>query len=232
MPKDDAQIHAFDPEAQLIIQQVMEGKLVPNEGATRLSSYWSPKEIYRGSQEFVLQIRVDSLAQLDYAATDLEHRGRCAEARRLAELNWILANKLEDRDLMVQCAATLAQLMTGNLTAVERRLSLLEFAVPVVLTWDRPSLIKATMLAFLADAQFTKADVSVEARRANIKVCEQALSFGAALQDYWVERLHFIAGTRYNDLAETTADLEASVAHLRMALASCAPAKAFSGYGN
>lgn len=232
MTKDDSQIDAFDPEAQRIIRQVIEGKTAPAEGAARLSSYWSPQEIYRGSQEFVIQTRSDSLAQLDYAATELEHQGLPSEARRLAELNWIIVNKLGDRTLMVQCAATLAQLMTGDLTAVDQRLSLLEFAVPIVLTWDRPPIVKATMLAFLADAQFTKAEITAEARRANIKVCEQALSFGAPLSDWWVERLHFIAGTRYNDLAETAADLEASVTHLRNALDSCDPATSSSGYGS
>jgi tetratricopeptide (TPR) repeat protein len=221
VPNEEAQIHTFDPEARRIIQEVMEGKITPMEGASTLGRHWSPQEIYRESKDFVLQTRSDSLGEMDHAATELSNQGHSQEARRLAELNWILASRLADRELMVRCACTLAQFMTGDPAAVEKRLSLLEFAVPVVLSWDRATVVKAHMLAHLADAQFTKAESSAEARRANIAVCEQALSIGAPLQDLWMERLHYVAGTQYDNLADSPKDLEASIGHFRSALSYC-----------
>ena len=57
---------------------------------------------------------------LDHTATNLCNNGCKDEAKRLSEMNWIIAKRMENREMMVQCAAILAQMLTGDPARVDR----------------------------------------------------------------------------------------------------------------
>lgn len=203
---------ASDDAALEAIRAVVDGDIPPLEGASRLRGRWVPVEAAGTAT------RDDSLGALCEATIELSNAGRPEQARRLGELAWILARGFENRDAMVQCAATLAQTMTSDPGATRQRLELLEFAVPEVVRWDRPAAIKAAMLANLADARFNEARSDDDRLRATIAACHMALERASDLDELWLRRVHFIAGTAYNELAGDEADLRASIAHLREAL--------------
>jgi hypothetical protein len=173
--------NVYDPKAVEIIQSVLEGKITPQEGASSLISFWSPVEILQveGSPP-ILQTREDSLSELDRTTIELSNQGRKDEARRLGELNWILAKRFDNQDLMVQCASSLAQVLTFDSAPPGRRLALLEFAVPSVVESDRAPHIKAVMLAHLADARFSEAMNNPAMGRAAIEAALRALSIQQA----------------------------------------------------
>jgi hypothetical protein len=211
--------NAYDPKAVEIIQAVLDGKTTPEEGASRLGSYWSPVESLRADDlPFLVQTREDSLCELDRAVIELCNQNRFDEARRLAELNWILAKRFDDEELMVQCASTLAQMLMGDPAAAGERLALLEFAVPRVVESNRDPYIKAIMLAHLADARFAEAMADARLHRATIGACQQALSIDASLEDFWLGHLNFIAGTEYHNLGEGAEHYQSSVNYLSAAL--------------
>jgi tetratricopeptide (TPR) repeat protein len=210
----------YDAQAVSIIQSVIAGTISPLEGVSRLAAHWFPVEGLRGNESLplLLQTRDDNLNQLDRAVIDLINQDKQVEARRLAEMNWMLAKRMGDEDLMVQCAASLAQTMTGDPTATAERLALLEYAVPKVLEWDRPPSVKAGILAYLADAHFAEPAPSPERRWAAIQACKQAIAFSAPLDDFWYGHLNFIAGTEYNFIGGSVEILQSSIDHFRVAL--------------
>ena len=210
---------ALDPKALEIIRLVLDGKITPPEGATRLTQYWVPKELVQSETlPFILQTRPDSLVTLDRTVVDLSNQGLENQARRLAEMNWILATRLGDEELMVQCASTLAQMMIGDPSATDERLVLLEFAVPKVVSSGRTDHIKAVMLANLADARFTQAADNSDRLQAIIEACEKALALNAPLGDFWLGRLHFLAGTAYNTIGGSIENLQSSIHYFKEAL--------------
>lgn len=221
------------PEALQIIQDVIEGKLVPEEGAAQLKKHWFPSELMRArSKRPLIQTRSDSLRDLDGAATQLANQGQLAGARRLAELNWILAQRNDDQELMAQCAATLAQLLTGDAPAAERRLQLLEFCVPEVLSWDHVNdAMRAVMLANLADARYMTAGSDQRRERKAVQTIEQALELQSHLDDNWLGHLYRAAGTLYNELAQGD-DLRRSVECNEKALGYYNPKRDAASYGS
>lgn len=210
----------FEEAALEIISAVVAGELEPAEGAYRLWGCWVPAETVSGpgAKSLGPPTRGDSLGAFCATAMDLANGGNLAEARRLAELAWILSKRVEDLDTMVTCAATLAQTMTGDPAATRERLELLEFAVPNVMAWDRPGTIKAAMLAQLAEARYNEAAGNEHRLRETIAACEDALEWKAELDHVWLHRIHFYAGTAHDALAPSEPDLCASVDHLGEAL--------------
>ena len=204
---------AYDPKAVEIIQLVLDGKITPQEGAIRIISYWTPKEFLKKSESvpFIVQTRGDSLTTLDRSVIDLTNQGLHDQARRLAEMNWVFAQRSADEDLMVQCASTLAQVMIGDAGSTRERLALLEFAVPKVVESQRSDEIKAVMLAHLADARFTETADHPETVQATIDACQESLALNPLLNDYWFGRLNFIAGTAYNKLGGSIEALQSSI---------------------
>jgi hypothetical protein len=210
---------ASDEVALEAIRAVVKGQIAPFEGASRLAGRWVPVEAVGGPAAGELRaIRGDSIGALCDATIEMSNSGSLEEARRLGELTWILAKRFANRDAMVQAAATLAQMMTGDRVATRERLELLEFAVPEVTTWDRPVAVKAAMLANLADARFHETRGDDDRLRATIAACDAALEHAGELDELWLRRVHYIAGSAYNELARGEDDLRAAVAHLRAAL--------------
>jgi tetratricopeptide (TPR) repeat protein len=201
--KDQPQpFEALDPKALEIIRLVLDGKITPQEGATRLTQYWVPKELIRSEAlPLILQTRPDSLVALDRTVVELSNQGLQDQARRLAEMNWIFATRLGDEELMVLCASTLAQMMIGDPSATNERLALLEFAVPKV-----------------ADARFTQAADNSDLLQATIEACQKALALNAPLEDFWLGRLHFLAGTAYNTIGGSIENLLSSIHYFKEAL--------------
>ncbi|MFY9622479.1 MAG: hypothetical protein WAQ99_21865 [Pyrinomonadaceae bacterium] len=198
---------------------VLDGKVTPEEGASRIASHWAPKEFLKKSESvpLLVQTRGDSLATLDLSVIDLTNEGLHDQARRLAEMNWVFAKRAADEDLMVQCGSTLAQVMIGDPGSSRERLALLEFAVPKVVESQRSDEIKAVMLAHLADARFTEIADHPESVQAAIDACLKSLALNPPLPDYWLGRLNFIAGTAYNKLGDIEA-LQASISYFKAAL--------------
>lgn len=224
---------AENPEALKIIQDVIEGKLVPEEGATQLKKHWFPSELMRAKRKrSLIQTRSDSLKALDGTATELANQGQVVGARRLAELNWILAQRNDDQELMAQCAATLAQLLTGDASAAERRLQLLEFCVPEVLSWGHVNdAMRAVMLANLADVRYMTAGGDQRRERRAVQTIEQALELQRYLDDNWLGHLYRAAGTLYNELAKGD-DLRRSVECNEKALGYYNPKRDAASYGS
>jgi len=219
MSDEDHPFDAYDPKAVEVIESVLDARITPQEGAVRILRYWSPIELFQSDAlSFVIQTRQDSLGALDRAAVDLCNQLRSKEARRLAEMNWVIAKQSGNQDLTVQCASTLAQMMTGDPSATRERLALLEFAVPLVVESYRADYIKAAMLANLADARFTEAGGDAELLRTTIDACEKALALNAPLEDFWLGRLNFVAGSAYNTIGGSTKNLQASIDYLKAAL--------------
>jgi len=211
--KNKSPLQAESPEVTEIIYALVQGEKTPEEAAAQLGKYWFPSEELRSDKaRFVIQTRQDSMRTLDNTATALSNQGEHAGARRLAEMNWILAQRSADQRLMTQCAATLAQLLVGDPSAADRRLALLEFCVPEVLTWDHiKGVSRAVMLANLADARYMAARSDPHRMRKSVQTVEQALEMAAFLDEAWLCHLYMAAGTLYNDLAESEDDLRRSV---------------------
>ncbi len=205
---------AESPEVTEIISAVVQGNKTPEEAAVQLGKYWFPKEELQSPRaHLVIQNRQDSLRTFDRTATELSNRGEHAGARRLAEMNWILAKRSVDQRLVAQCAATLAQFLVGDPSAADRRLALLEYCVPEVLTWDHiQGVSRAVMLANLADARYVTARGDPGRMRKAVQTIEQALEMESFLDEAWLSHLYMAAGVLYNDLAESTDDLRRSVA--------------------
>lgn len=224
MPRDLLAGLASEEVALAAIRAVVDGEITPIEGARRLTGHWVPVEAVAGTDDVGLRpTRGESLAALCEAAAALRNSGREHEARRLAELAWTLAERLENRDAMVQCAATLAQEMTSDPGATRKRLELLEFAVPEIVRSGRSAEIKAVMLANLADARFNETSHDHDRLQRTIAACVNALEQAAHLPEPWLCRTHLLAGTAYNELARDADDLRASIAHLYQALQVGAP---------
>jgi tetratricopeptide (TPR) repeat protein len=210
---------AYDPKAIEIIQSVLDAQITPQEGAIRIIGYWAPKELLQSTTSpLLIQTRQDSLSTLDRMVIELLNQGLIDRARRLAEMNWIVAKRSGDQELMMQCASSLAQVMTGDPASTSERLALLEFAVPLVLESERANLIKAVMLAHLADARFTEAGADPSRLRATIDACQRALAIDVPLNDAWLGRLNYVAGTSWNTLADNSEALQASIGYLKTAL--------------
>lgn len=212
---------ADDSEALKLIQAVIAGKKTPEEGAAQIIKYWFPVELFKSNHAKSLWLtRQDSLHEMDTLATELHNRGQTAGARRLAEMNWILAQRSDDASLMAQCAATLAQLLVGDPAAAEQRLALLEFCVPEVITWDHVDQHgKAVMLAHLADARYMTSGADPVRKRRTVQSIEQALALETYLEEEWQAHLYRAAGLLYDELAETEVDLRRSIECNQKALA-------------
>ena len=218
MSGDALSVGTLGPGAREVVQAVAGGSMSPQEGALRLVSHWAPIETGLAQRVRALfRTRRDSLADLDRLAVQMDNQGHGAEARRLAEMNWILAQRTGSEDARVQCAATLGQLMAGDWSATEDRLALLEFAVPRVLAGNTAAAVRANLLAHLGDARFSAAGGGPRPRPGVTEACERALSLQEHLEASWRARLHFIAGTEQSEGRSVQA-LRASVAHLRAAL--------------
>jgi tetratricopeptide (TPR) repeat protein len=206
----------FSKEASDIITAVITGEVDPEQGATRLAGVWVPAEELGSGSGRQSAPPQGSVASLNQLASQLATTGQNAEARRLAELNWLLARHAADETAAVQCAATLAQLLGSDQAAVKRRLDLLEYAVPEVLASDDPDLVKAVLLANLAEARYNAAGGDPDTLTAAIDASRQALAIDADLGEAWLADLHFMAGTAL----QTLGDLANDEGHYRESIAS------------
>lgn len=206
------------PGAREVVVAVADGSMPPQEGALRLLSHWAPAEMGLAQRvRAFFRTRGDSLADLDALAVRMENDGHGVEARRVAEMNWILAQRTGSEDARVRSAATLGQLMEGDWSATDDRLALLEFAVPRVLAGNAPAAARAGLLAHLADARFFGTGGGPRPRRGVTEACERALAMQEHLDPSWRARLHFVAGTEHSE-GGTVEALRTSVGHLRAAL--------------
>ncbi len=226
MTEPDSTGAGLGKDATDVITAVVSGEIDPQLGAARLTAIWIPAEELNTQADQPSSHLRGSVASLDDVASQLASKGHTAAARRLAELNWLLARRAVNEDVAVRCAATLAQLMISDPAAVRRRLDLLEYAVPPILASQRPAIVKAVMLCNLADARFNASAGDPEAISATIDACKQAISMGADVGDAWLAQMHFIAGTALQDLGDLTDDEDhyrASIDSLTATLRYCAP---------
>jgi tetratricopeptide (TPR) repeat protein len=204
-------------EASDVINAVINGEVDPEQGATRLAGIWVPAEELGSGPGWRSAPQQGSIASLNRLANQLVASDQRGEARRLAELDWLLARHAADESVAVQCAATLAQLIGSDPAAVKRRLDLLEYAVPPILASDEPDLVKAAMLANLAEARYYAAGGDPDTLRAAIDASRQALAIDADLGEVWLANLYFMTGTALQtlgDLADDEACYRESIASL------------------
>lgn len=206
MPAPDLAAIGISKEASAVITDVINGEVDPEQGATRLAGIWVPAEELASGPGGRSAPPQGSVAGLNQLANQLIDSGQNAEARRLAELNWLLARRAADETVAVYCAATLAQLLSSDPAAVKRRLDMLEYAVPQILASDEPSLVKAVMLANLAEARWNAAGGDPEALRAAVDASRQALAIDADIGGTWLANLHFMTGTAQQTLGDLTDD--------------------------
>lgn len=217
MTASDLAAIGISKEASGVITTVISGEVDPEQGATRLAGIWVPAEELGSGPGRGSAPPQGSIASLNQLANQLVSSGQRAEARRLAELNWLLARHAANETVAVQCAATLAQLIGSDPGAVKRRIDLLEYAVPQILASGEPDLVKAVLLANLAEARYNAAGGDPDTLRAAIDASRQALAMGADLGEAWLANLHFMAGTALQilgDLAEDEACYRESIAAL------------------
>ena len=226
MAESDSTGIGLGKDAADVIRAVVTGEIDPQVGAAQLAKIWVPaEELGTRAGEPPSHLH-GSVASLDDAANQLVSEGQSAAARRLAELNWLLARHAGDEDVAVRCAATLAQLMISDPAAIRRRLDLLEYAVPPILASRRPTIVKAAMLCNLADARFNAAAGDPDAITATLDACKRAISIGTELGDVWLARIHLIAGTVLQDLGDLTDGEDhyrESIDFLTSALRYCGP---------
>lgn len=206
MTAPDLAAIGISKEASDVITDVINGEVDPEQGATRLAGIWVPTEELGSGPGWRSEPPQGSVAGLNRLAYQLSDSGQNAEARRLAELNWLLARHAADESVAIQCAATLAQFISPDPAAVRRRLELLEYAVPAILASDEPDLVKAVMLANLAEARWNAAGGDPEALRAVVDASRQALAIDADPGEVWLANLHFMAGTALQTLGDLTDD--------------------------
>ncbi|MEU6549068.1 hypothetical protein ABZ915_02105 [Streptomyces sp. NPDC046915] len=217
------------PQAQAVFRAVLEGRTEPLRGAADLTGLWSPVEIL-GAQgdaagESSHPDSFDALALLVFRLLD---EGHANPARRLAELQWQLARRIGTDEIVLMSAANLAQALQGDPVQHKRRLELLEFAVPQILTWDQPPAAKAALLSHLATARRDEAGDDPGRIRAVIAACQDALALEEHLGDATLAELHLAAGTAHLVTARSSAepsaeDLRAAIGHLYEAVARWDP---------
>jgi tetratricopeptide (TPR) repeat protein len=193
-------------EAAAVITAVIAGEVNPELGATRLAGIWVPAEELGSGPGSPSTPPRGSVASLNHLANELVTAQRTAEARRLAELNWLLARRAADETTAVRCAATLAQLIGSDPAAVRHRLDLLEYAVPAVLASDEPEVVKAVLLANLTQARYNAAGGDPDTLTAAVEASRQALAIDADIGEVWLADLHFMAGTALQTLGDLAGD--------------------------
>jgi hypothetical protein len=120
-------------------------------------------------------------------------------------------------------------------TAVRHRLELLEYAVPRIVASDSAAPVKALLLANLADARFNHGSGDQADLRATVEACKAALSLGLDERSPWPGRVHFIAGTVHQGIADQEADgrsYQTSIDHLMEAARRYPPERAPDDYGS
>lgn len=222
----------YDDQARNIILSVMEGRLDPLSASSPLTAFWKPNEDPDAKDAFILGYRHDSLNTLDHLVIELMNHHKLVEARRLAELNIIVAKRLQNHILEVQCAFTLSQVLTGDPTADEHQLELLEFSVPEILKWDRPPQTKYQVLFLLAEARLMAIDGTRASQKAVIQACEQAWAFADQIEPSLLGKLYFVEAVAYGELRDDQADVKASIRYYEKALQFYSPEESPKAYIN
>ncbi|MFJ8077264.1 hypothetical protein ACIQ7Q_25875 [Streptomyces sp. NPDC096176] len=209
----------LDEHAAPVLQAVLAGEMEPLEGAVRLAGHWAPVEpdSQEGGKVPGKHRSPPGFDGLYAVVLDLFDSGRSEQACRIAEFQWHVAQRIGTDELILLCAAQLGQTLRDDPASGQRRLELLEFAVPELVTWPRPTEEKARLLHHLAMARQDEAAGDPDALHAAIEACEQALALGG-LEDEISACLHFLAGQCGSMANGTAADLEKAVLHLREAV--------------
>jgi tetratricopeptide (TPR) repeat protein len=214
------------PAALEVARRVVAGEVEPAQGGNEIAGLWLPAgEAARDSGLNAMIVR----------AADWANDGHQVPSRRLAELTWQLAGTSGDESTAVWCAAALGQIMWTDPTATRRRLELLEYAVPHILASASPAPDQALILANLADARFNQGASGLAALQATAQACEDALAAGLDEHTGWPGRVHFIAGTVYQNIGDLDADgpgYQASIDHFQEALRCFPPDVAPSQRGS
>jgi len=192
-----------DSDLLKVIDSITSEKITPQAGAKKIKRFL---------------LRVISLNELDHLSTQMNNQGVRVDALRLAEMNMILADDHKDEKLRVQCACTLAQLLSGDRQRMEERWQLLEYTVPELLKWNVSGYIKGTMVAHLADARFNVSGNQPSLHSGVVEAAEQALAYKNDIDELMLGRLYFIAGTTLDEMGEDEKTLTRSVQYLEAAL--------------
>ncbi|MFD5513736.1 hypothetical protein ACFWIB_39275 [Streptomyces sp. NPDC127051] len=231
MPDDEGSTRAPEPDAvdlsavgldapaTQVVHAVLAGEMEPLEGAGRLAGQWGPVEPVDLGDGARPRTHFDppGFPELYVIVFDLLDGGDSERASRLAEFQWYIAQRIGTDELITVCAVHWGQTLRDDPASGRRRLELLEYAVPELLTWDHPREDKAMLLYHLAMARRAEAAGDPEALRATVDACEQALAM-ADLGDEISANLHFVAGRCGTAVGETAADLDSPVRHLREAV--------------
>jgi hypothetical protein len=210
VPEPDGARLVDRPEVLELVRAVIHGQKTPEEGAYMLAGFWLPRPDDPSSS--YICVDDDSLESMNAQAAGLAAAGDLQLALRYAEMNWLLSKRLVDRREMVIAAATLAQLLAGDASALDRRLALLEFCVPEVLQWPTTDEGRAAhMLGFLADARYQSAGGDPRRLRRATEALETALERESHLSQALLLNLVRIAGVAYHDLGESEDDLRRSI---------------------
>lgn len=214
-----SKIPVQNQEARDIIISVIEGKMAFDDGFLRLQPLWFPVEGIKRSRTPVISTRQDSIMGLNDITFSLMEIGKNEEARRLAELNLLLAEKADDHGTLVVCASTLVQLLAGDISASRRRLELAEFAIPELKKMNLPEGMIGVLLFHLADARYTESLSNSSLLMPTIEAGEEALGYRSKMHKYFSARLNSVLGSVYRKLPATEKNLNQSITYLRDALA-------------
>jgi tetratricopeptide (TPR) repeat protein len=207
-----------DPAIARVVSDVCAGNLEPAEGARRITMLWVPSELFAQAPfPMLLYTGEVNLRTWDKLAHDWFQAGHAEAGRRMAELDLLLADSLDDELLQAECAWTLAQFLWLDPDATSRRLDLLEFCSRLLSLPDHSEDVRAAVLFHLAQARFDNAPSGDSGYGPTVEACRAALALSSLLNFYQSGLLHFAAGTSLQEtgrLSESCVHLEQAVSQL------------------